>query len=95
MLPATHNGRKPGPHWLPLCEKYWYPFYAYLRRRGYPADQPQDLTHEFFIRVLERRHLDRTDREKGRFQSFLLTSLKFFVADEHDLHLYLYRPILR
>jgi hypothetical protein len=50
---------------------------------------------EFFIRVLERRHLDRTDREKGRFQSFLLTSLKFFVADEHDLHLYLYRPILR
>ena len=42
---------------------------------------------EFFIRVLERRHLDRTDREKGRFQTFLLTSLKFFVAGEHDRHL--------
>jgi len=67
-----------------LCENYWYPLYAYLRRRGYPADQAQDLTQEFFIRVLEGRHLDRADPEKGRFRSFLLTSLKFFVADEED-----------
>jgi len=67
-----------------LCENYWYPLYAYLRRHGYPADQAQDLTQEFFIRVLEGRYLDRADREKGRFRSFLLTSLKFFVADEED-----------
>ena len=67
-----------------LCENYWYPLYAYLRRRGYPADQAQDLTQEFFIRVLEGRYLDRADPEKGRFRSFLLTSLKFFVADEAD-----------
>src|SRR5690348_10304074 len=67
-----------------LCEAYWYPLYAYLRRRGYPADQAQDLTQEFFIRVLEGRYLDRADPEKGRFRSFLLTSLKFFVADEED-----------
>jgi RNA polymerase sigma factor (sigma-70 family) len=67
-----------------LCEGYWYPLYAYLRRRGYPAVQAQDLTQEFFLRVLEGRYLDRADPEKGRFRSFLLTSLKFFVADEED-----------
>ena len=67
-----------------LCEKYWYPLYAYLRRRGYAPDQAQDLTQEFFMRVLEGRYLDRADPEKGRFRSFLLTSLKFFVADEED-----------
>jgi RNA polymerase sigma-70 factor (ECF subfamily) len=67
-----------------LCETYWYPLYAYLRRRGYPPDQAQDLTQEFFIRLLEGRYLDRADPEKGRFRSFLLVSLKFFVADEED-----------
>src|SRR5215210_1240640 len=67
-----------------LCENYWYPLYAYLRRRGYAADQAQDLTQEFFIRVLEGRYLDRADPEKGRIRSFMLTSLKFFVADEGD-----------
>ena len=69
---------------ISLCENYWYPLYAYLRRRGYPVDQAQDLTQEFFIRVLEGRYLDRAAPEKGRFRSFLLTSLKFFVADEED-----------
>src|SRR5215831_7056862 len=67
-----------------LCENYWYPLYAFLRRRGYAADQAQDLTQEFFIRVLEGRYLDRADPEKGRFRAFLLTSLKFFVSDEQD-----------
>jgi RNA polymerase sigma factor (sigma-70 family) len=67
-----------------LCENYWYPLYAYLRRRGYPADQAQDLTQQFFMRVLEGRYLDRADPAKGRFRSFILTSLKFFVADEGD-----------
>ena len=67
-----------------LCENYWYPLYAYLRRRGYLADRAQDLTQEFFVRVLEGRYLDRADPEKGRFRFFLLTSLKFFVADEED-----------
>jgi RNA polymerase sigma factor (sigma-70 family) len=69
-----------------LCENYWYPLYAYLRRRGYSADQAQDLTQEFFVRVLEGRYIDRADPEKGRFRSFILTSLKFFVADEEDRH---------
>src|SRR5580700_11507204 len=72
------------PALVSLCENYWYPLYAYLRRRGYPADQAQDLTQEFFVRLLEGRYLDRADPEKGRFRSFILTSLKFFVADEGD-----------
>src|SRR6202790_5649615 len=67
-----------------LCENYWYPLYAYLRRRGYATDQAQDLTQDFFIRVLEGRYLDRADPEKGRFRAFLLTSMKFFLADEAD-----------
>jgi RNA polymerase sigma-70 factor (ECF subfamily) len=67
-----------------LCEGYWYPLYAYLRRRGYAADQAQDLTQDFFIRVLEGRYLDRADQEKGRFRAFLITSMKFFLADEAD-----------
>jgi len=67
-----------------LCENYWYPLYAYLRRRGYPSDQAQDLTQEFFTRLLEGRYLDRVEQDKGRFRSFLLSSLKFFVADEED-----------
>jgi RNA polymerase sigma factor (sigma-70 family) len=67
-----------------LCENYWYPLYAYLRRRGYSSDEAQDLTQEFFVRVLEGRYLDRAQPEKGRFRAFMLTSLKFFVADEGD-----------
>src|SRR5438045_2923676 len=67
-----------------LCENYWYPLYAYLRRCGYSRDRAQDLTQQFFIRVLEGRYLDRADPEKGRFRAFILTSLKFFLSDEAD-----------
>jgi RNA polymerase sigma factor (sigma-70 family) len=85
VIAAGDPGRKEARSALAaLCESYWYPLYAYLRRRGYPADQAQDLTQEFFLRVLEGRYLDRADPEKGRFRAFLLTSLKFFVADEED-----------
>jgi RNA polymerase sigma-70 factor (ECF subfamily) len=85
VVAASDPGRREARTALTsLCENYWYPLYAYLRRRGYPADQAQDLTQEFLIRVLEGRYLDRADQEKGRFRAFLLTSLKFFVADEED-----------
>jgi len=86
LVVAAANPQRKGARsaLVSLCECYWYPLYAYLRRRGYPPDEAQDLTQEFFIRVLEGRYLDRADPEKGRFRSFLLTSLKFFVADEED-----------
>jgi RNA polymerase sigma factor (sigma-70 family) len=84
VVAAGNHPREAQSSLVSLCEHYWYPLYAYLRRRGYPSDQAQDLTQEFFVRVLEGRYLDRADPEKGRFRSFLLTSLKFFVADEED-----------
>ena len=85
VLAAGDPGRKEARSALvDLCENYWYPLYAYFRRRGYSADQAQDLTQGFFVCVLEGRYLDRADPEKGRFRSFILTSLKFFVADEGD-----------
>lgn len=83
---ADPNGKETRSALASLCENYWYPLYAYLRRRGYSGDQAQDLTQEFFTRVLEGRYLDRADQGKGRFRSFILTSLKFFVADEQDRH---------
>src|SRR3979490_742499 len=67
-----------------LCGASWLPLYAYVRRRGHSVAEAQDLTQEFFVRVLEGRYLARADREKGRFRSFILTSLKFFLADEMD-----------
>jgi RNA polymerase sigma-70 factor (ECF subfamily) len=67
-----------------LCERYWYPLYAYLRRRGHAREEAQDLTQEFFARVLEKRYIERADRNKGRFRTFLLTSLTYFLSDEAD-----------
>jgi DNA-directed RNA polymerase specialized sigma24 family protein len=67
-----------------LCEKYWYPLYAYIRKRGYAAEHAQDLTQEFFLRLLEKQYIGRADRNKGRFRSFLLSSLTYFLCDEAD-----------
>jgi len=67
-----------------LCEKYWYPLYAYVRRRGYTVEQAEDLTQEFFKRVLEKRYFERANRNKGRFRTFLLTSLTCFLSDDAD-----------
>jgi RNA polymerase sigma-70 factor (ECF subfamily) len=67
-----------------LCERYWYPVYAYVRRRGYPQAEAQDLTQDFFVRILEGRYLDRADQSRGKFRSFLLNSCKFFLADQAD-----------
>ena len=62
-----------------LCEVYWYPLYAYVRRRGYSPEDAQDLTQEFFARLLERHRLGAADPQRGRFRSFLLTSMKNFL----------------
>src|SRR5258708_23712232 len=59
-----------------LCLTYWYPIYAFLRRRGLGIEDAQDLTQEFFARLLKRDFLRNVGREKGRFRSFLLVSLK-------------------
>jgi len=67
-----------------LCRAYWYPLYAYVRRRGYSPADAQDLTQEFFARLLEHDWVARADRRKGRFRSFLLMALKRFLANEWD-----------
>jgi RNA polymerase sigma-70 factor (ECF subfamily) len=65
-----------------LCRTYWYPLYAFVRRRGYPPDEAQDLTQSFFLRLLDRQYLKAVDRTKGKFRSFLLASLEHFLANE-------------
>lgn len=67
-----------------LCDTYWYPLYAYLRSRGYPAEDAQDLTQAFFVRLLEKGGLRQADPARGRFRSFILVSLKNFAANQHD-----------
>ena len=67
-----------------LCRDYWYPLYAYVRRRGYCPEDAQDLTQEFFARLLKGNSLARADCAKGRFRSFLLGALNHFMADEKD-----------
>jgi RNA polymerase sigma-70 factor (ECF subfamily) len=65
-----------------LCEVYWYPLYAYVRRSGYPADEARDLTQAFFARLLEKRYLRAADADRGRFRSFLLTTFRRFLSKE-------------
>jgi RNA polymerase sigma-70 factor (ECF subfamily) len=67
-----------------LCQTYWNPVYAFIRRKGYDPDQAQDLTQEFFARLIEKNYLGDADRERGRFRSFLLTAVKHFLANEWD-----------
>ncbi len=67
-----------------LCQTYWYPLYAFVRRQGHSPPDAQDLTQEFFARLIEKQYLARIQREGGRFRSFLLTALKRFLANEWD-----------
>ena len=67
-----------------LCEDYWFPLYAFVRRAGYTTDDAQDLTQEFFVLLLAQRFFARADRQKGKFRSFLLAAMKHFLADEWD-----------
>jgi RNA polymerase sigma factor (sigma-70 family) len=65
-----------------LCQRYWYPLYAYVRRRVAHAEEAQDFTQEFFARLLEKNVLAAAHPERGRFRSFLLTACQNFLANE-------------
>ena len=67
-----------------MCETYWFPLYAYLRRRGYDRHRAEDYTQAFFTGLLERQGIGKADPKKGKFRSFILASLKHFLADEWD-----------
>src|SRR5262245_13371965 len=65
-----------------LCHSDWYPIYVYVRRKGYGPDDAQDLTQEFFAQLIRKEHVRLADREKGKFRTFLLATLDYFLARE-------------
>jgi len=67
-----------------LCQTYWYPLYAFVRRQGSSHHDAQDLTQAFFGKLLEKGYIGDADRSRGRFRTFLLASLKHFLANEWD-----------
>src|SRR5713226_10041096 len=67
-----------------LCQTYWAPLYSYVRSRGHTVHDAQDLTQSFFAYLIEHKIYTRADRQKGKFRSFLLVSLKNFLADASD-----------
>jgi RNA polymerase sigma-70 factor (ECF subfamily) len=81
-------GREEGPAadaaLAQLCQAYWYPLYAFVRRCGHQAEEARDLTQDFFAHLLENRRFAIADQERGRFRSFLLKSLQRFMGDAAD-----------
>jgi len=67
-----------------LCEQYWYPLYAFVRRKGYDAEKARDLTQAFFARLIEKDEIPAADPNRGRFRTFLLTALQHFLANARD-----------
>lgn len=67
-----------------LCQNYWFPIYAYVRRRGHDAHEAQDLTQGFFSLLLEKNYLRTADHSKGKFRSFLINAVKWHLANEWD-----------
>lgn len=67
-----------------LCELYWYPVYAFIRRQGYGAPESADLAQEFFLRVLEKNYFHAADPSRGRFRAFLCASVRHFLSNERD-----------
>jgi RNA polymerase sigma-70 factor (ECF subfamily) len=67
-----------------LCQTYWLPVYAFVRKRGHSPEQAQDITQAFFANFLEKQHVTKANRERGRFRSFLMTSVENFLRSEND-----------
>ena len=65
-----------------LCRVYWYPLYAFIRRQGHSPEDAEDIIQGFFARLLQRKDLETVQRERGRFRSYLLVSLKHFTLNE-------------
>jgi RNA polymerase sigma-70 factor (ECF subfamily) len=74
-----------------LCAAYWYPIYAFIRRSGRDAVAAEDLTQDFFARLLEKSWLGQADQARGRFRSFLVTACRNFLTNEHDREIALKR----
>lgn len=81
---ADRNAEESRAALAALCRTYWYPLYAYARSRMNDAHHAEDVTQDFFARLLERNLIAHADRDRGRFRSFLLTSFKNFLSNEWD-----------
>jgi RNA polymerase sigma factor (sigma-70 family) len=84
LAAGGHETTRAGDALEVLCRSYWHPLYHYLRRRGFGPEDAQDLTQGFFAKLIQRRAFAKADPQRGRFRSFLLASLKHFLADEWD-----------
>ena len=67
-----------------LCQTYWFPVYAFIRKRGHSPEQAQDFTQDFFAGFLERNYVAKAARDRGRFRVFLMSSIENFLHNEHD-----------
>lgn len=67
-----------------LCERYWYPLYVFVRRKGVPTEQAEDATQSFFTRLIQKQILEHALPSRGRFRSFLMTSMQNFLSNEWD-----------
>lgn len=82
MEAGNQNSPRAAEALAQLCHLYWRPLYAYVRKRGYSADEAPDLVQEFFARVIEKNYFGAADRQRGRFRTFLLASMEHFLAKE-------------
>src|SRR5207253_2541026 len=65
-----------------LCRAYWYPVYCFVRRYGHSAEEAEDLVQGFFAKLLEKNYVAQADRDRGKFRTFLLASVKHYIANE-------------
>ncbi|MES2570929.1 MAG: sigma-70 family RNA polymerase sigma factor [Verrucomicrobiota bacterium] len=84
ILTATNDSPAGAAALSVFCRAYWFPLYTFARRSGLGPHDAEDATQGFFVHLLGKQTLDAVDREKGRFRTFLLASLKHFLADERD-----------
>jgi RNA polymerase sigma-70 factor (ECF subfamily) len=84
VVAATGDAPRAAEALATLCENYWYPIYAFVRRRSRDAEEARDLTQTYFATLLEKRFLDQADRERGKLRAFLLASVKNFLAKEQE-----------
>lgn len=84
VLEAQKDGSSAAPALSSLCEAYWFPIYAYVRRRAGSADEAADLVQAFFLDFLEKRQIDIARPEAGKFRTFLLHKVKYFMAHDHE-----------
>jgi len=84
LLAGQNSSEKSHEALAMLCQAYWFPLYAFLRRQGKSPHDAEDLTQGFMLHLLEKETLSRVKREKGKFRSFLLASLQYYLADERS-----------